>query len=192
VIDYAVQEFGRQLQEALANVTDDMARRRTRKESLEAEVRRITDAIAVAGHSESLLKAIAERENEIREINQRILSSRPDSLESKLNDLRQFVTERLTDIHALLYEDPVRAKNELVKHVETVTLQPEGSGRTRHYVAEGQWDLLGGGAQRVRMVAGDCNAPNAPFAGVPDRPKPLSHLLRYRQESRRSSKISNQ
>ena len=154
VIEYAVQEFGRQLQQALADVTDDMDRFRSRKESLEAEVRRITDAIAVAGHSDSLLRAITERESEIREIDQRILSSRPNSVESKLKDLRQFVTERLKDIHALLYEDPVRAKNELVKHVEAVTLRPEGSGLERHYVAEGEWDLLGDGKQRVRVVAG--------------------------------------
>ena len=48
-----------------------------------------------------------------------------------------------------LYENPVRAKNELVKHVATVVLRPKGSGRAQHYVAEGEWALLGrGGALR--------------------------------------------
>jgi hypothetical protein len=101
-----------------------------------------------------LLRAIIERENELREIDQRILSARPDSAESKLNELRHFVTERLKDIHALLHEDPVRAKNELVKHVEAVTLQPEGCGSERHYVAEGDWDLLGGREQRLLIRNG--------------------------------------
>jgi hypothetical protein len=77
-----------------------------------------------------------------------------------LHELRHFVIERLKNIQGLLYEDPVRAKNELVKHVEAITLQPEGTSSQRHYVAEGEWNLLGEGEKRVRVVAGDCNDPN--------------------------------
>ena len=47
------------------DVTQDMAGLRARKESLEAEVRRISDAIAALGHIDSLLRAIGERENEL-------------------------------------------------------------------------------------------------------------------------------
>jgi hypothetical protein len=49
VIDYAVSEFGRQLRAALANVADDLALMRKRREQLEREIARFNDAIAQGG-----------------------------------------------------------------------------------------------------------------------------------------------
>ena len=47
----------------------------------------------------------------------------------------------------MLNRDVQRAKAELAKHVETLILKPHGEGPTGHYVAEGEWDLLGGFGQ---------------------------------------------
>jgi hypothetical protein len=108
-----------------------------RFETLEAEVRRITDAIAVIGHSDSLLRA------------------RADSLESKLTEVRHFVTERLTEIHAPLSEDPVRGKNEFVKHVEAVTVQPEALVRIVTTLRKATGTCWVGGRGALGWLPGD-------------------------------------
>jgi hypothetical protein len=68
--------------------------------------------------------------------------------------VRQFVTDRLGDIRSLLRADVQRAKAELAKHVSTIEMIPQEAGRKGHYIAAGEWDLLGGEEKRVRVVAG--------------------------------------
>ncbi len=163
-VEYAVMEFERQLKAALAKLSDDLGRMRQRKESLEAELRRLTAAVAESGHSTFLLEAIAERERELREITERLLSNGPGSVEEQVRDIRQFVSERLADLQSLLYADVATAKAELAKHVTEIRMMPQQAAGERYYVAEGNWDLLGGYPEtgrarhlvgvRARMVAG--------------------------------------
>lgn len=58
--------------------------------------------------------------------------------------MREFVTERLGDIRQLLNADVRRAKAELAKHVSGIRMQPQQSGKKDHYIAVGEWNLLGG------------------------------------------------
>ena len=59
---------------------------------------------------------------------------------------------------------------ELAKHVTGIRMVPQVERKNGHCVAEGEWNLLGGygdeagkpAASHFRMVAGDCNNPNAP------------------------------
>ena len=60
-----------------------------------------------------------------------------------MKEIRAFVTDRLNNIRELLYVDVAAAKNELIKHVSEIKLVPEGSGKDRHYVAEGNWGSSG-------------------------------------------------
>ncbi len=154
VVDFVVEEFGRQLQQALASLSDDLVRLRGRKKELEAEIRRLTDAIAAGGHTDALLTAIGQRQNELHELDRRLLSEEPFSVESRVKEIRSFVVDRLRNIRDLLCVDVVAAKKELLKHVSEVRLLPDGKGPIPHYVAEGAWNLLGSGEQRDRMVAG--------------------------------------
>jgi hypothetical protein len=67
------------------------------------------------------------------------------------------------DIRELLNSDVPRAKAELAKHVTGIEMIPTSQGKEAHYVAIGEWNLLGGfgensdetGEKRVRMVAGE-------------------------------------
>ena len=162
IIDYAVQEFGRQLQSALSDISDELRRMRERKEQLEAEVRRLVAAVAEQGHSQFLLEAIAEREQQLREIADRLMVDGPKSVDTELADIRQFVTERLSDLQSLVYADVALARVELSKHISEMRMEPNLN--ERHYSALGEWDLLGGYPKtgrtrqpsdwRVRMVAG--------------------------------------
>jgi hypothetical protein len=169
IIEYAIQEFGRQLQTALSGLSDELSRMRERKEQLEAEVRRLVAAVAEQGHSQFLREAIADREQQLRDIADRLMAKGPKSVDIELAEIRQFVTERLSDLQSLVYADVALARVELGKHINEIRMEPNLN--ERHYTATGQWDLLGGYPKtgrarhlpgvRARMVAGACNVPNA-------------------------------
>jgi len=161
IVDYAIQEFQRQLTESLSEITGQIGRMRQRREKIQGELRNLVATVAQLGHSATLVEAIHEREQELGEITQRLFASQPDSVSSEIERIRQFVSERLGNIRELLSADVERAKVELGKHVTDIRMNPEGEGKNAHYVAAGAWNLLGGYSQvegnaqmRVRMVAG--------------------------------------
>lgn len=92
----------------------------------------------------------------------RYLDKRYITVTSHILRVRQFVTDRLGNIRQLLYADVQRAKDEPAKHVKSIEMVPQAEGKEGHYVAIGEWNLLGGfaeesegvNAEPVRMVAG--------------------------------------
>jgi hypothetical protein len=74
----------------------------------------------------------------------------PEAVRSRLRDTRKFVEARLRDLRKLLNGEPRIARAAIGKHVQKITLTPEG----RTYIAAGSWDLLGAGAVAVSMVPG--------------------------------------
>jgi site-specific DNA recombinase len=141
VVDYAIVEFQRQLEDALGSLSDDLAGMRQRKTRLEAEVRRLVSAVAEIGHSKSLLEEIGRKEAELQGITDRLLSSTQESIESRVGEIRRFVTSGLTDLRELLRKDTALARAELLKHSSEITMKPDLE--RRFYVANGSWDLLG-------------------------------------------------
>ena len=75
-----------------------------------------------------------------------------------LDDLRTFITGRLTQIRELVNRDVDRARIQLRQHAQEIIMQPHED----HYVARGEWNVLGNqeltreetGGMRVWMVAG--------------------------------------
>jgi len=169
-VEYAFREFERQLTASLGELSIQMTRMRQRREQIQQELGHLIETAASCGHSPALVEAINSREQELGEIAQRLFSTQPDSLPNQVAAMRHFVTERLTNIRHLLNADVQRAKAELAKHVSAIRMLPQPEGKKGHYVAAGEWNLLGGyadsvgelgAAKRLRVVAGDCNAPNA-------------------------------
>jgi DNA invertase Pin-like site-specific DNA recombinase len=164
VIDFALEEFGRQLSLKLLDLSDGLSRLRERRSQLEAELRRLADAAAQNGASRFLLDAIGEREKALCEISNQLLSDSPQSVDAELAEIRGYVTTRLADIRSLLAKNVPLARVELAKHVREIRMQPSTVGAERFYVAEGEWNLLGSfpgtgptrqpSDWRVRMVAG--------------------------------------
>jgi site-specific DNA recombinase len=161
-IEYVIGEFGRQLKVALENLSGELAQMRERKETIEAELRRLTATAAQTGPSPFLIEAINDRERQLRDITERLLSAGPGSVESHLAGIREFVTKRLSDLQGLLSGETTLARTELKKHVEEIRMTPQyGDGRP-HYLAEGAWNLLGKetgpshntAPLQIRMVAG--------------------------------------
>ena len=161
-IDYAIGEFGHQLKVALDNLSGDLAEMRGRKQRIEAELRKLADTAAQTGPSAFLVEAINDRERQLREITERLLSKEPGSIETHLSGIRQFVTKRLADLQGLLSGETSLARAELKKHVGEIRMVPQYGEDRPHYVAEGAWDLLGketGPSHNtaplpIRMVAG--------------------------------------
>jgi hypothetical protein len=164
IIDYAIREFDRQLTASLSELSGQVARMRQRREQIQQELNRLVEAVAACGHSTSLAEAIKNREQELGEITQRLFNAQPASVSAHVTEIRRFVSERLGDIRSLLNADVQRARAELAKHVGSIQMQPQAEGKKGHYVAVGEWNLLGGFAgefgnqvsaeKRVRMVAG--------------------------------------
>jgi hypothetical protein len=85
---------------------------RQQKTRLQAEVRRLTSAVAELRHSKSLLEEIGRKEAELQGIADRLLSVTPESIESRVGEIRSFVRSGLNDLHDLLCKDTALAKAE--------------------------------------------------------------------------------
>ena len=156
-LDYALYEFERQLAASLLDLTNHVARMRQRSGEIQQELDNLIATAAACGHSPALVKAINDREQELKNISRQLLSTEPESVSSHVARIRQFVSDRFGNIRKILNTDVLRAKGELAKHISEIRMVPQAGEKKGHYTAEGEWNLLGGygdGEKCVRMVAG--------------------------------------
>jgi site-specific DNA recombinase len=151
VIDYAVSEFGRQLRAVVSAISDDMTGLRKRKEQLEREIKRFSDAIACGGPLDSLVHQISIREGELKATTNKLLSASQASIEGRIRELRRFVENGISDLRNLLNRDPALAKAELQTHLSEIRMIPTRESKEWHYVAVGNWNLLGSGPNAPAM-----------------------------------------
>ena len=140
----------------MENIDYELETLKRRKRVLEGEIQRYTSALLAAAGTrtpEAIVAAINDREIELKQISGRLLESHSDSFQAKLRDIRQFVTSRLGDLRKLLSCDVPTAKAELLKHIRRIDLKPVAAGGERFYIAEGEWDLLGGFGSRKSVGA---------------------------------------
>ncbi len=140
VVEYTLDRFEKELLKAMENLGGELEQMRQRKAKIKAEVQQLTRALA-DGYSPALTAELAEREKELDAITDRLLESQPDSVQSRLKDIRSFVISRLADLRGLLNSDVLTARTEIAKHVQQIKLSPDG----RTYIASATWDLLGEG-----------------------------------------------
>ncbi len=145
VIDYALARLEEELARRFEQLDSEMERLRQRKQELQAEIRRLTDAIAAGEPHPSLSAAIGEREKELREISDRLLERRPDSVRTSLEELRTFAVSRLTDLRRLLShpESVHEARALLGEHIGKISLAPVSDNGQHTYVARGAVDFFG-------------------------------------------------
>jgi hypothetical protein len=60
-------------------------------------------------------------------------------VKQRMRDARKFVALRLSNLQALFGAEAVTVRAEIAKHVQKITLTPEG----RTYIASGTWNVLG-------------------------------------------------
>src|SRR5437016_13270224 len=162
-LEYTIAQFGDQLKTTLCRLSGELAQMRERKRAIEVELRRLTETAALTGPSTFLIQAINEREQELRQITDKLLSTGPESTDSRLDEIRLFVTKKLSDIRELLARhESAAVRTELRKHVSEIRMTPQPGARRPHYLAEGAWDLVGKETRphheaaplSIRMVAG--------------------------------------
>ena len=171
VVKYAVEEFCRQLQEAEGNLSREVERAMEQKRQVQGELSRLVTAIADRGHSTFLIEAIDQREQQLRNIDERLNACGPGLRQVQPADVTDFVKNRLATLSDLVNSDVTQARAELLRHVSEIRLVPRDTETGSDYVAEGEWNLLGNYpgidrarhllAVRARLVAGACKAPNA-------------------------------
>ena len=139
VIDYVMEKFETGLLKELENLGSEMDSMHTRKRELEGELANLTRALASGQLSPTIMAAIAEREREISEITERVVSSSEESIKSRVENMRVTARTKLKDLRGLLGGDVTVARAALLKHVEKIEM--EASGKT--YVASRKLEFAG-------------------------------------------------
>jgi site-specific DNA recombinase len=163
-VEYVLEEFGNHIKGAFATLSNQMAKMRERKQKLEGELRRLAATAAETGPSAFLVEAISEREKQLRDISDQLLAGGASSVDAHLSDIRNFIMGKMGDLRALLAGDPAPARKELLKHVSEIRMMPQVGDGKGHYVAKGEWKLLGNeqdamsalrsADREIRVVAG--------------------------------------
>jgi site-specific DNA recombinase len=154
-IGHVLDQFKRQLDAAQVDLSQGRDCAGERRKELYEELARLTAAVAASGHSATLLAAIADRERELDEI-ETSLRHRSRAFGTSSEELQEFAQMRLSSLPDLLSCDVPRARTELAKHVTQITMHPSDRNGDRHYICQGDWNLLGNQDYPgdVRMVAG--------------------------------------
>jgi site-specific DNA recombinase len=143
-IDYCVERLEVEIGKRFAALDTDMETMRKRKIALEAEVRNLSRTIAEGMDSAAIRTAITEREAELATITARTLGKKKGSLHEQIVGLRKFVQESMQDIRVLLaskHANPAAIRQELARHIDTITLSPDGKKDSVRY--KGSWKLVG-------------------------------------------------
>jgi len=87
----------------------------------------------------SLMEKLSELEQELADTKAKIASCEPREVRLRLKGARRFADARLKELQLVLNREPRIARAEISKHVQKITLTPEG----RTYIASGTWSVLG-------------------------------------------------
>lgn len=149
-IEYAVQEFTRQLKEATGTLSHEVDRATTRRSQLEIELNRLIDAIASGAQSTFLIDAIQQKEQELKVLDERLSAARDVLPAVQPTEIVDFVTDKLTALSSLLNSDVTQARAELLRHVTEIRLIPQetsNGGRPRSGgELESSWKLSRNGS----------------------------------------------
>ncbi|MGO9589036.1 MAG: recombinase family protein [Candidatus Acidiferrales bacterium] len=141
-IDYVLENLEREIGKRFAALGGEMEDMRKRKAVLETELGNLGRAVATGLDSPSVRAEISKREKEIAGLVEKAAGRKKGSVAKQVGDLRKFVKEGVADIRELLagkHSNPARVRQELARHIDTITLLPEG-GAVRY---KGSWKLLG-------------------------------------------------
>jgi hypothetical protein len=141
-IDYVLERVEQEIGKRFASVNGEMDAMRKRKVELETKIKNLTRAIEDGMDSPAIRAAITEREQEGAAITTKTLGRSKGSVRHQMVGLRKFVKESMGDIRGLLagkHANPAIVRQELARHIDSITLLPEGE-EIRY---KGQWKLLG-------------------------------------------------
>jgi site-specific DNA recombinase len=139
VIAYTLNRFEIELKRALENRAGDIDAWRRQEAAIEKKIANLTAAIADGCRSTAILADLAKFEAQLAEIREGAAVARPENVAMRMRDTCRFVESRLRELQGLFSGEGPTIRAELAKHVQKITLTPDG----RTYVASGTWDVLG-------------------------------------------------
>lgn len=147
VIEYTLSRFDEGLRKAARSIDGQMGRIEAKKSKLEREIQNLSGHLAALkseglGDSKALRAAIVDREREISQLHEQIVSAKPETVRTKIRDVRKFVEASLKDIRKLLNSEPAVAKATLARHMPKIVLKPKPN---RKYQVASEWELLPSG-----------------------------------------------
>jgi hypothetical protein len=110
VVNYTLDRFEQQLEGELSNIGGEMDPMRKRKAELDSETACLTAGLASGLCSVTVMAEIARREKEIADKGDRLLSSPPDSVRSKIQKLRQRALAKKRELREYLSGEPTAAR----------------------------------------------------------------------------------
>ncbi len=143
-IDYVLEHVEQEILKRFSALGGEMEGMRKRKAVLESELKNLSRVIADGMDSPAIRAAIAERETELASITAKTLGTRKGSVRQQVAGLRRFVKEGVADVRELLagkYLNPAIVRQELARHIDAITLSPDGKVGGIRY--KGRWNLLG-------------------------------------------------
>lgn len=145
VIDYAVAALAEELEKRFESLNSQLEQTRQRKRRIEEELDRLVGAIANGQNSKSVMSAIGEREEELRNLTDRLLEPGPASLGSKLEALKTLAVSRLTNLRKLIShpESVDQARAALAEHFGRFILDPTNQTGEASYSVRGEVDFFG-------------------------------------------------
>ena len=134
VVEYTLQSFEKQLVRAISRRSDQSAQYQKRVDAIQKQIRNCTDAISEGRRYPSLMEKLSELEQDLADVKAKLGNSEPRNIHLELRDTRRFVEMRLRSLQSLLNGEPRLARAEITKHVQKITMTPEGKPTLRREV----------------------------------------------------------
>jgi hypothetical protein len=152
VVDYVLAEYESALLKALGNMVSELgpdaeSQARTRGRAREPNARPASGQL-----SPTIMAAITDREREVSEITECVVSSSEDSIKTRVAAMRTTAKSKLKDLRSLLGGDVTVARTALLNHVDRIQMRADG----KVYAAKGNWNFFG----HLRVVPGEGSGPN--------------------------------
>jgi hypothetical protein len=112
------------------------------KNKLEGELRNLVEEIASFGGNDTLRSAMRTKDARLKAVTDQLMrAARPAPMVSEA-EVTQFLTSALTNLADILFGDPARSKQELLKRVSGLTLTPAEQDGEPAFAVTGDFTLF--------------------------------------------------
>ena len=142
-IDFLLEGLEKEIEKRASAIDTDTETMRRRKEELETKLKNLVRLVEDGMDSPSVRASITAHEAEMAAITEKTLGRKKGSIHYQMLGLRKFIREGVGDIRELLagkHAQPALVRQELAKHIDAITLLPDGKGNVRY---KGNFKLLG-------------------------------------------------
>ncbi|HJZ97574.1 MAG TPA: recombinase zinc beta ribbon domain-containing protein [Candidatus Solibacter sp.] len=158
MIEYTLTRFHEELERRLLKIQKEAAGLEEllcERRQLQEKAKRISEAIAEAGHSPTLLSSLATLEGKIAAVDSRMETHAPVDVTAAVGEIREFVYRNVLQLRTLLRGDAAKAKASLARHLGELVLTPTHTPAGPVYEVAGGFDLLAGNKDVMPVVARD-------------------------------------